>query len=209
MQYRTFLIALLSTLFLIGPLQAQDAPYQAPDDSWITIDGTVASVSPRSFTLDYGDGLITVEMDDGDLDWDGYKLIAGDRVSVTGVVDDDFMEVASIEASSVYVENAGTRFYASPVDEEDHLVVVSSAVVVGDAVIEGTVTAVYDEEFLLNTGGSSIRVEVEEMPYDPLDDEGFQRIRTGDVVVVTGHVDVDLFEGGEFVAETVMKLSDY
>ncbi|MDZ7782331.1 MAG: hypothetical protein U5K56_05075 [Halioglobus sp.] len=69
--------------------------------------------------LDYGQGNITVEMDDSDRDADGYKLIEGDRITVSGVVDDDFYESTKIEAASVYVEELGTHFYASSIDEED------------------------------------------------------------------------------------------
>ena len=65
-------------------------PYAKPDNSWISIHGTVTSVSADEFELDYGDGLISVEMDDGDRDADGYKLVKGDEVRVSGTIDDDF-----------------------------------------------------------------------------------------------------------------------
>jgi len=198
--------AALVTLLAI-PVSAQE-PYAQPDDSWISIDGTVDAVYADRFVLDYGDGSITVEMDDGDRDADAYVLMEGDKVSVAGRIDDDFMEVATIEASSVYVESINTYFYASAVDEEDAFVTITQPVHVGNTVLQGTVTSASDEEFVLSEGGSAIRVEVEEMPYNPLDDEGYQRIEVGDVVSVTGEVDVDLFEGGEFVAESIIELRD-
>jgi len=49
---------------------AAESPYTMPDEAWISIDGTVEAVSPDSFELDYGDGMVTVEMDDGDRDAD-------------------------------------------------------------------------------------------------------------------------------------------
>ena len=70
------------------------------------------------------------------------------------------------------------------------------------------VTEVNDEEFKLSTGLQEITVEVEEMPYNPLDDEGYQRIQVGDRVSVTGEMDYDFLEGGELVAETVTTLYD-
>lgn len=48
----------------------------------------------------YGDGNITVEMDNDDRDADGYKLMKGDEVRVSGMIDDDFYNLTSIEASS-------------------------------------------------------------------------------------------------------------
>jgi uncharacterized protein YdeI (BOF family) len=192
---------------------AQDAadvkPYEKADDTWISIDGTVDTVSTDAFVLDYGEGLITVEMDDGDRDADGYKLDVGEKVRVSGMVDDDFFEARTIEASSVYIEEEGTYFYASAIDEEDNFLTYSTPVTVADSVIQGTVTAVEEEEFALNTGLRLINVEVDEMAYNPLDDIGYQQIEVGDRVSVTGRMDTDIFEAErEFVAESVITLSD-
>src|SRR6056297_1328210 len=143
---------------LLGLLLATTANAQGPkdaaDDTWISVDGTILSVSADSFELDYGEGMITVEMDDGDRDADGYKLDVGEKVRVSGMVDDDLFETRTIEASSVYVEEEGTHFFASAVDEEDTFVTYTTPVVVSDTVIQGTVTSVDadDEEFVLSTG---------------------------------------------------------
>ena len=67
-------------------------PYAMADGTWITISGEVGAVDPDHFTLDYGDGLVVVEMDDGDRDADAYKLLQGDKVTVAGRIDDDFFE---------------------------------------------------------------------------------------------------------------------
>ena len=198
---------LTATALCVLPACAQEEPYAQPDDSWISISGTVETVSPDEFTLDYGDGIITVEMDDGDRDADAAVLEMGDEVTVSGLIDDDFMELATIEASSIYVEELGTTFYASAVDEEDAFVTVSPVVVVGDMVVQGVVTSVTDEAFTLDNGPREITVTVEEMGYDPLDDEGYQKVETGDLLSVSGHIDADLFEGGEMVAETILELS--
>ena len=45
------------------------------------------------------------------------------------------------------------------------------------------------------------------MPYDPLDEDGYQQIEVGDRVSVTGRVDEDLFEGRELVADSVVTLT--
>jgi len=142
---RTLTVASITGLLFIGPAPAQE-PYEKPDDTWISISGVVETVTTDSFVLDYGDGTITVEMDDGDRDADGYKLVAGDAVTVNGKIDDDLFEQRTIEASSVYVEDIGTYFYASAVDEEDLFVTVDVPVVVAATVVQGTVTEVSDEE---------------------------------------------------------------
>lgn len=182
-------------------------PYEKPDDAWISISGTVGAVTRDAFQLDYGKGTITVEMDDGDRDADGYKLLEGDKVTVTGFIDDDLFEARTIEASSVFVEKMDTWFYASGVDEEDTFVTYWSPVVLSKTVVQGTVTEVNDDEFVIHTGQRALRIEVEEMPYDPLDDKGYQKIEIGDRVSVSGTIDDDLFEGRELVADSIIELS--
>lgn len=203
-------VALLALGFGSGAGADEPNPYAMRDNSWITISGTVESVQKDRFTLDYGDALVTVEMDDGDRDADAYKLLKGDKVTVTGRIDDDMFEYTKIEAGSVFVENIGTTFFASSIDEESAdalLGSVSVPVVVSETVVRGTVTEVADEEFVVDAGARKIRVEVENMPYNPLDDEGYLKIEKGDRVRVTGRIDNDLFEGRELVADSVIKLS--
>ena len=207
MRTKTLLSIATLVLFVAVPAMAED-PYMEPDDSWISLSGTVKAVTADAFTLDYGKGMITVEMDDGDRDADGYKLIEGDKVTVNGIIDDGLFETRTIEASSVYVEKLDTYFYASAADEEgDVFVTYWSPVVVSRTVVQGTVTEVNDEEFVLNTGARAITVEVEEMPYNPLDDEGYQKVDVGDRVSVTGTMDYDLFEGRELVADSLVIIS--
>jgi uncharacterized protein YdeI (BOF family) len=207
--YKDIMTACVVGVFVTAPTMAAD-PYERPDDTWISLSGTVEEVSADSFTLDYGKGIVTVEMDDGDRDADAYKLMQGDKVTVTGKVDDDLFETTTIEASSVYVENIGTYFYASALDEEDvdTFVTVTVPVVISSVVVQGTVTKVDDDEFTVDTGAREVRVDVDQMAYNPLDDEGYQKIEVGDRVSVTGHMDDDLFEGRELMADSVVTLSD-
>lgn len=183
-------------------------PYSKSDDTWISISGTVESVAPNSFILDYGKATITVEMDDWDRDADGYKLIKGDKVTVNGMIDDDALDTRTIEASSVYIEKLNTYFFASPSDEEDAFVTVADPIIVAETVIQGTVTSVNDDEFTVNTGPRELTVEVEKMSFNPLDDEGYLKIEKGDVVRVNGMIDDDLFEGRELVADSIIELVD-
>jgi uncharacterized protein YdeI (BOF family) len=211
-QRNTTAAALVLGILCTGTVSAeqekQPNPYLKPDDTWISISGTVKSVTRDSFTLDFGDGMVIVEMDDGDRDADAYKLVEGDKVTVNGMIDDDFFETTSIEASSVYVEKLGTYFYASPVDEEDFTVWYTIPVAPGQAVVQGKVTKVQDDELIVNTGLRSITVEVDDMAYNPLDDEGYQKIEVGDTVRAIGTLDDELFDDQELEAESVVTLVD-
>jgi uncharacterized protein YdeI (BOF family) len=207
MRIGTFFSILFVGLLVAMPPAAED-PYAKPDDTWISISGSVEDVTADAFELDYGEGEITVEMDDGDRDADGYKLVEGDRVTVNGVIDDDFYEARTIEASSVYVEKLDTYFYASAADEEDAFITYWTPVVPARTVVQGMVTKVRGEEFVLDTLVRRLTVEVEEMPYDPLDDVGYQKVDVGDRVSVTGRMDDDLFEGRELVADSLVILDE-
>jgi hypothetical protein len=188
---------------------AADAmPYAMPDDSWISIDGTIELVQPDSFTLDYGDGNIIVEMDDGDRDADAYKLIEGDKVNVIGKVDDDFFEATTIEAMSVYVQKLGTTFYASAVDEEDVVMTVTVPVDVSDTVVRGNVSSVGDDQFTVDMEGTELTVSTDDLGYDPLDEIGYQRIEKGDRVSVSGDMEDQFFGGTRLEANAIVELSD-
>jgi uncharacterized protein YdeI (BOF family) len=202
--------ALASGLVLGGnAIAGNPDPYAQADSAWISIGGTVQEVGPDSFILDYGDGLVKVEMDDGDRDADGYKLVTGDSVSVSGAVDDDFFEMTTIEASSVYVRNIGTTFFASSMDEE-YIETFDPSMVYpltnSNVVISGTVREVKGSELLLDTGEKLLRVETATLPYDPLDDEGYLKVTSGDRIRVVGHIDTDLFDGRELEADSIVKL---
>jgi uncharacterized protein YdeI (BOF family) len=206
----TFAVFVLAVGAAVAVHAASKNPYSRPDGTWISISGTVKTVFPNSFTLDYGSGLITVEMDDGDRDADAYKLLSGDKVTVNGRIDDDFFEKTKIEASSVFVEKLGTYFYASPVDEEDLLFYSTTVpIVVPSAMVQGTVTDVSDSghTFTVDTGLRKLTVDVGAMPFDPLDGEGYLKVERGDFVRVSGTIDEDWFTGRELVANTIVKLA--
>jgi uncharacterized protein YdeI (BOF family) len=199
----------LAVLLTASAAADEPNPYLKADDTWISISGTVDKVDADSFMLDYGDGTVRVEMDDGDRDADAYKLLKGDKVTVSGIIDDDFFETTKIEASSVFVENLGTTFYASAVDEESYEGLDPSAippVVVSRTVVRGTVSKVNDDEFVIDTGSQLLRVDVDEMSFDPLDDQGYLKIDEGDRVKVIGQMDTNLFEGRELEADTIVEL---
>ncbi|MCR9259720.1 MAG: hypothetical protein NXH95_08365 [Pseudomonadaceae bacterium] len=187
-------------------LSAEPNPYALVDESWISISGEVQFLQPDSFTLDYGDGSVIVEMDDGDRDADAYKLIEGDNVNVLGVIDRDLFELTSIEASSVFVEKLDTYFYSSAVDEEDMPLLMAAIEDKPASFVQGKVTDVDDTEFSINFGLNEIRVDVDDMLYNPLDDEGYQKVQVGDVVRVKGELDTDFLQGREFEAERVTTL---
>lgn len=216
MSYRStrFNVSLMvGVLLLTATLTWAQSPYTKPDRSWINLSGTVTASTLDQFTLDYGTGLITVEMDD----WDWYNeaslIRPGEQVTVYGRIDDGFYESRTIEASSVYVNDRNTFYYANAADEEgDYFTYFYTAPVKafpeGSWVsVSGQVERVDGREFTLDTGASKIKVDTIAMTYNPLDDVGVQQIKKGDRVAVTGHIDDDLFEQREIHAQSIVSLS--
>lgn len=203
--------ALALSAFVLSSPGAADAadPKKMSDQSWISLSGTIVSTTPSTFKLDYGDGMITVEMDDFDPWPDGRALMENDEVIVYGEVDDDLYEKKTIEASSVYVENLNTHFYANSADEEDFTAwTVRVPVQVGQLELTGTVTSVIGREFTIATGTSMIQVDTMDLAYNPMDDEGFLEIDVGDRVKVGGEIDVSYFDDTELSADWIIELED-
>ena len=183
------------------------SPYTKPNNSWITISGKVTDANVKAFVLDYGRGSVVVEMDGWKWYVEGHNILKGDSVTVTGKVDRDKGELTSIEAQSVFVKGISTYFYASPVDEEGYeptfLAVTSDA---EQMEMQGTVSKVNGREFTLEYGKGKMIVDTDEMENNPMDDEGSQKIRVGDVVRVYGKLDKDLLEADEIKAKTIITI---
>ena len=204
-------ICLSASTFAQDDAAAQPDPMAQPDDTWISLTGTVTSTTADSFIMDYGDGLITVEMDDWDNFGDAYPLADGDQVTVYGEVDKAFYEMTTIEAGSVYVDDLNTYVYASAADEEDYGEwVVDVDAVVGDLIYIGTVETVIPdaETFTIDTGATELTVDTSALRYNPLDEEGFQQIEVGDRVSVEAEIDADFFGDQDLLAESIVTLSD-
>jgi len=198
-----FGVALIGTLPVHG--QEDPNPYQQPQGSWITLSGTVAASTDSSFTLDYGAGLVTVEMDDWDWYADGNRIIEDDKVTVRGRVDDDLYDLTSVDASSVYVEGLNTYFYANPSDE-DRLGGAWSSSDRSQVHVVGDVTSVEGREFTVEMGDQTLTVDTGDMSYNPLDEIGYQQVEVGDRVRVEGNIEDAFFNGRELVADTVITL---
>lgn len=199
-------VVLTTSLASAAAMAQNPSPYMQPNDTWISINGTVEDVSRNAFNLNYGDGAVIVEMDDGDRDGDAYRLESGDEVTVSGLIDHDFFETTSIEASSVFVEKTNTHFYVSPRDEEDYPGWYSFNPAPGEVIAQGVVSKVDDDHFTINRNDESLQVSVLFMDSNPLDDVGYHRIEVGDVVQVSGDLEWRFFDNAELEADSVVTL---
>ena len=154
-------------------------------------------------------------MDDWDWYEEGRQILAGDRVTVRGEIDDGFYEERTIEANSVFVHSIATTYYADDADEESVANLSSLAgypdypAEVPDGTwmtVAGKVTDVDGREFDIKTEDHEIQVDTMTMTYNPMDRDGLQQIEVGDQVYVSGRLDTGFFEENEINATTVMTL---
>lgn len=203
---RTYSSLIIATLAAV-PALAQ-SPYTAADQTWLSLSGAVESVAADSFVLDYGDGSITVEVDDWDNYQEGKYLKQGDKVMVSGKVDDDLYETASIEAASIYIENLGTHFMApSPTDEETlRMTTVVPVVTVSTVTLNGTVQDVGKTSFTIDTGEQSLTLDVGGMANNPLDSTGFLKVDKGDRLIVSGTIDQRFFGDRRLEVDSIVEI---
>lgn len=178
----------------------------AVDGGFITLDGTVLSTAPDTFVLDYGDGEVTVEMDDWDWYREGQALVPGDEVAVTGRFDQDLYEQAKVEASIVYVEDLQTAYYANPADEEALGASAGVTIYPRNVDVTGRVAAVDGTTFTLEAPSGAFRVDVSNLAENPLDNEGERRIEAGDRVYAWGDLQLAGLDS-RLMAEGVVSLS--
>lgn len=184
----TLALALGLGLLLALPANAGN-PYLGSDGSWVSIDGTVVSVSDDRFTLDYGAGTITVELDDFDAHPEARELRDGAAVTVHGRIDDDLYASRTIEAATVFVGGQDEPLRASALDEEELLFWRGdSPVVPGRTTLRGSVvrTSPRQLRFVVETDSRRVPVLIRQLDDNPLDELGMPGIETGDWVSVTG-----------------------
>ena len=174
------------------------------EDTSITLSGAVLETHEDEFDLRVGAAIVTVEVEDEIRDGGAYTLLPGDRVTVSGRVDDDLFEGKELKADALHIDKLGTTFI---IDEEyAEKYGMNFGEDIGDyAVVSGHVTTVRpdDGEFRIHAGLGDFTVEVDQLAENPLDDEGYMKIRTGDAVRITGEVDDDWLEGREIVATSI------
>jgi uncharacterized protein YdeI (BOF family) len=199
------------------PMSDQQQVRRASNGERIRLTGTVKSVAPKQFTLDFGkaEGQIIVEVDPSKFDAEK-ALNVGDKVIVTGRMDKDFFEAKKIEASSIYVPRLRHFFYASPADEEDGYafpVVTFAWDRIGNDrnwfTLTGTVVSLDDNEMKLDTGFHAIQVDTGHMFADRVGADPLERIvHVGDRVAVSGWLDdADVFDAAEIQATALVVLT--
>ena len=182
---------------------ADAAALEEVDGDWIRLNGTVVFTAGSRFRLDYGEGAITVEVDDWDFGKEGESLLRGDRVGVTGRVDENVFTSDTIEAAAVYLHKFDVVYYANSADEEEFgLGAVPIRPEAEGVDYVGWVTGTSEDGFTLGAGPTRISVDTSEVDTALAQD----RINTGDRVYVWGELDVSGEGSSRLEAEGLVQL---
>lgn len=210
---------LFNVVLFLFPVLSLTVSAQAPsgsnpnlkrDNSWISISGRAISPREESFTLDYGQGSITVEIGDADT---GDAIAAGMPVTVYGRIDEKLFSEDAIEASSIYLEDPDRYIYASAAEEKADTYAPWPATSPGRqdrATIRGVVSRVNSGagEFVVDRGKKQITIDTKALGYNPMDERGFQKIESGDTVSVSGSFNPKFLEARILIADRIVSLRD-
>ena len=208
-------IAMIAGLAITGATaahaQSGDPIENAPAYSWMSISGEVVEVNKGDMRVDYGQGIVTVESASlGTFDGSsGDRMRVGEEVTVNGYIGGTFYDDPVLNASSIVREDSQSVDYGvnDPDMDLDPAFFSASMQSEGDTSFTGQVAEVDGREFTLVTGGGrELTVDTSQMDYNPLDTIGAQKIDRLDRVSVSGELDGDVFEDGEFMAQDIMVL---
>ena len=184
------------------------------DGRWASVSGEVASIMGDGFYLDYGEGVVFVEMNDRFGFVEEIPVDVGSEVTVQGAIDNDLYEERKIEASTVYSQSRNTFYYASAYDDENGgypTYPITPPINVEGAsgiTVSGEVSAIEGRKVMVEAGGIELTVDTSALDYDPTDDIGFPALDEGDLVQVTGSLSEEFLEDQILRAETVTLLND-
>jgi uncharacterized protein YdeI (BOF family) len=178
------------------------------DQAQVIVTGKVTDVRSDEFDLDYGPNTITVELDR--FGWTGKEtkyLDKGESVTVKGIIDDDLFEGREIEAYSVQLNDSYVYYYSEHSEPVYYTYYYSTDAL--QATVSGKVVKIDDRDVTLKTKTGEMTIDTSALDYDPFDDEGFQKIETGDRIWVTGSIDNKLFQDNEIIAQGLIELSQH
>lgn len=190
-----------------------DASYVEGRYGYVTLSGTVSKIIDNDrFDLDYGNGITRIDCDDALHDLfakSGHRIKAGDKVTVTGKIDNNWFSKHEILVSSIlHITDNYILLYKRPAvasgAELPVIVAVAkpSLFLNGEVALTGIVSGgIYNGSFTLQYEDGAIEVDASSIKIPKNN-----RIAKGDVVTVYGKIDNSFFKNKAITAETVEKI---
>ncbi len=214
---RNTLSALALTLALGSAMSAYAAtdPQALRNDSYVTLSGTIGKVlDGDEFMLKTAEGDIKIDTNDT---WPGLFdnaagtfLKQGDKVTVTGQVDDNYFTAKEIDAYSISYrgQDYSTFYQTDDTTADQNTYYYYPFWYTYDDTntrISGTVSEVVDNNtFRLNYTGGTILVDASDTQLD-----NANSLRVGDRVIVYGDVEDNWWQKRELEANTLFRIDRY
>jgi uncharacterized protein YdeI (BOF family) len=187
-------------------------PYALSDHSSILLSGVVERVTDtgEDFILNYGNGVINVETaDELDALYRGptAMLTPGQRVTVSGHIDDDLFEGREIKAHAVNFPETG-EFYSNYAQPQEYYYMTYFVPQEQQAMVTGTVKQVMPEKdmFTVDYGQGELVVNAGDLSYNPLKDNARNPLEPGDRVILSGQLTDQMFSQRTLSADSVTQL---
>ena len=130
---------------------------------------------------------------------DPHKVPNNSRGSLSGNAATD--GVSSFEMD--YGEGKGTV----EMEEDVRPTSLESGLIANRLKLRGTIVAIDGRKCTIDTGKRKVEIDTIEMFYNPLDDKGYQKIKIGDYVQVTGKLTSNDMKKADLIAETITTLT--
>jgi len=194
------------------------------DNAKIVAVGTISDLSDDKFILSINEQIINVDYNEwGLLDFTDLTnyLKNGQKVVVTGEVDDNLFSEDRIEAESIYFV-ANNNYYSLDNSYPDYDLYnfdrdmytdrnnkdrksMNNKSAHDNVTIRGEVVSLMDEKFTMATESGMIKVNIK--PLSPNREESRLHVEIGDNVLVYGKLDENIMKKDTLSADTVVKLN--
>tara|TARA_Y100001001_G_C8002385_1_gene306751 strand:+ start:293 stop:1030 length:738 start_codon:yes stop_codon:yes gene_type:complete len=208
--------ALSLSLAATSPALAQDYDSNEKlknynDGAYVMLSGQAYDIDDDEFTLRHSGGMIEVELDDWDFPEElANYIMEGEKVTVSGTVEDSLFSDREVEANNIYVDRTYTYYYVKDMypaysgrdaqmqNRTAHYDSFEEGTYIS---ARGTVRNVSEDQFTMQSRGQTIKVDISELEYEPFEDG---LLAQGDRVYVSGEVEEALYDDRIIDADLVV-----
>ena len=201
---RTIGIAAAGLLASLGVALAAD---QSSDADWVSLTGAVAGSESKQFVIRDGAYAASVQMKD----WVWYnsrsKLPDGEVVTVYGKMAEAADGTATVQASSIYVHDRNTFYFAEDSNKEVGYTLYAHVADFDDGKrvnVAGLVISKEGRDMAIDTGSDVIAIDTRSVIDDKFDNARFEMVEPGDVIAVSGFLDGRFLDQRHIEARTIL-----
>ena len=177
------------------------------EEDGLVLSGTIEEVfGEDGFVMDFGQGTLAVATGDLYEANPGFRLRAGEDVTVFARTNAGLFQDRIVDADAVFARQRDAFARTQQPPAILFYAPMTGAASGTSAGVTGEVSRVRGRAFEMDANGQTIVVDTNDMRYDPLDDIGAQQIAAGDIVVVYGPLTADFLDGQTLRANRITSM---